>query len=112
MLKLGSHVGMSGKKMMLGSVEEALSYGANTFMLYTGAPQNTKRKDLSELNTLLQKVTVEQLCLNIVDALQNFPNFKDERMYKGKTVYLYKLAQLLTSDILHIIEMKEILLKQ
>ena len=50
MLKLGSHVGMSGKKMMLGSVEEALSYGANTFMLYTGAPQNTKRKDISELN--------------------------------------------------------------
>ena len=50
MLKLGSHVGMSGKKMMLGSVEEAISYGANTFMLYTGAPQNTKRKDLSELN--------------------------------------------------------------
>ncbi len=50
MLKLGSHVGMSGKKMMLGSVEEALSYGANTFMIYTGAPQNTKRKDLSELN--------------------------------------------------------------
>ena len=49
MLKLGSHVGMSGKKMMLGSVEEALSYGANTFMLYTGAPQTTKRKDLSEL---------------------------------------------------------------
>jgi deoxyribonuclease-4 len=41
---------MSGKKMMLGSVEEALSYGANTFMIYTGAPQNTKRKELSELN--------------------------------------------------------------
>ena len=41
MLKLGSHVGMSGRKMMLGSVEEALSYGANTFMIYTGAPQNT-----------------------------------------------------------------------
>lgn len=50
MLKLGSHVGMSGKKMMLGSVEEALSYGANTFMIYTGAPQNTRRKDISELN--------------------------------------------------------------
>ena len=50
MLKLGSHVGMSGKKMMLGSVEEALSYGANTFMIYTGAPQNTRRKEISELN--------------------------------------------------------------
>lgn len=50
MLKIGSHVGMSGKKMMLGSVEEALSYNADTFMLYTGAPQNTRRKDISELN--------------------------------------------------------------
>lgn len=48
-IKLGSHVGMSGKDMMAGSVREAVSYGANTFMLYTGAPQNTKRKDLSEL---------------------------------------------------------------
>lgn len=49
MIKIGSHVGMSGKKMMLGSVEEALSYGANTFMIYTGAPQNTRRKEISEL---------------------------------------------------------------
>lgn len=48
--KLGSHVGMRGKEMMLGSVREALSYNADTFMLYTGAPQNTKRKDISELN--------------------------------------------------------------
>lgn len=47
---LGSHVGMSGKEMMLGSVKEALSYNADTFMLYTGAPQNTKRKEISELN--------------------------------------------------------------
>lgn len=49
MLKLGCHVGMSGKEMMLGSVKDAIRYGANTFMLYTGAPQNTKRKELSEL---------------------------------------------------------------
>lgn len=50
MLRIGSHVGMSGKEMFLGSVKEAISYGANTFMVYTGAPQNTKRKDISELN--------------------------------------------------------------
>lgn len=49
MLKIGSHVGMSGKKMFLGSVEEAVSYGANTFMMYTGAPQNTRRKKIEEL---------------------------------------------------------------
>lgn len=50
MLLIGSHVGMSGKEMLLGSVKEALSYGANTFMVYTGAPQNTRRKDISDLN--------------------------------------------------------------
>src|SRR5690554_5197611 len=50
MLKIGSHVSMSGKKMLLGSSEEAVSYGANTFMIYTGAPQNTRRKPIEELN--------------------------------------------------------------
>lgn len=50
MLKIGSHVSMSGRDMLLGSAKEARSYGSNTFMFYTGAPQNTKRKDLSELN--------------------------------------------------------------
>ncbi len=49
-LLLGSHVSMSGKKMLLGASEEALSYGANTFMIYTGAPQNTRRKPIEELN--------------------------------------------------------------
>lgn len=49
MLKIGSHVSMGGKDMLLGSATEAHSYGANTFMFYTGAPQNTKRKDISEL---------------------------------------------------------------
>ncbi|MFL0581635.1 deoxyribonuclease IV [Solibacillus silvestris] len=49
---LGSHVSMSGKKMLLGASEEALSYGANTFMIYTGAPQNTRRKPIEELNIM------------------------------------------------------------
>ncbi|MBD1382127.1 deoxyribonuclease IV [Metabacillus arenae] len=50
MVKIGSHVSMSGKKMLLASSEEAASYGANTFMIYTGAPQNTRRKKIEELN--------------------------------------------------------------
>lgn len=50
MIKLGSHVGMAGKEMFLASAKEAASYGANVFMLYTGAPQNTRRKDVEELN--------------------------------------------------------------
>lgn len=50
MIKLGSHVSMSGKDMLLCSAKEAASYGADTFMVFTGAPQNTKRKDISKLN--------------------------------------------------------------
>lgn len=48
---IGSHVGFS-KEQLLGSAKEAISYGANTFMFYTGAPQNTIRKniDLELLN--------------------------------------------------------------
>ncbi len=50
MIKIGSHVGMSGKDMFLNSAKEAASYGANTFMAYTGAPQNTRRKEIGELH--------------------------------------------------------------
>ena len=46
---LGSHVSMNGPEYYLGSVKEALSYGATTFMFYTGAPQNSYRKPTSEL---------------------------------------------------------------
>lgn len=48
-MRIGSHVGMSGKEMFLGSAKEAISYGANTLMVYTGAPQNTRRKDIKDL---------------------------------------------------------------
>ena len=41
MLIIGSHVGYKKDSGLVGSVEEALSYNANTFMFYTGAPQNT-----------------------------------------------------------------------
>lgn len=60
MLLLGSHVGMSGKDMLLNSVKEALSYGANTFMVYTGAPQNTRRKEISELNIPAARALMEE----------------------------------------------------
>lgn len=64
MLKLGSHVSMSGKKMLLGASEEAVSYGANTFMIYTGAPQNTRRKKIEELNIEAGRLHMEQNDIN------------------------------------------------
>lgn len=42
-LIIGSHVSFKKEEQLLGCVKEALSYGANTFMYYTGAPQNTNR---------------------------------------------------------------------
>ena len=64
---IGSHVGMKGKDMFLGSVKEALSYGANTFMVYTGAPQNTRRKKIEELRIedgtkLMKEHGMENVC--------------------------------------------------
>ncbi|WP_042458475.1 deoxyribonuclease IV [Neobacillus dielmonensis] len=50
MLKIGSHVSMSGKAMLLAASTEAVAYGSNTFMIYTGAPQNTRRKKIEDLN--------------------------------------------------------------
>ncbi|MCG1008992.1 deoxyribonuclease IV [Salinicoccus sp. ID82-1] len=47
---IGSHVSMSGKKMLEAASISAKSYGANTFMIYTGAPQNTRRKKVEDLN--------------------------------------------------------------
>lgn len=49
-LLIGSHVSMKGKPMLLGSAEEAAGYHENVFMIYTGAPQNTRRKPIEELN--------------------------------------------------------------
>ncbi len=48
MLIIGSHVGFNKDSQVLGSLDEALLYGANTFMFYTGAPQNTKRSAIRE----------------------------------------------------------------
>lgn len=43
MLKIGSHVSLKSPEYLLGSVKEAISYGANSMMIYSGAPQNTRR---------------------------------------------------------------------
>ena len=55
-LILGSHVSYNSSEGLVGSVVEALSYGSNTFMFYTGAPQNTIRSSIDlELTSLAQK---------------------------------------------------------
>ncbi|WP_281165004.1 deoxyribonuclease IV [Liquorilactobacillus sicerae] len=46
---LGCHVGMKAPDMLLGAAREALAYRATCFMIYTGAPQNTRRKPISAM---------------------------------------------------------------
>ena len=48
MLIIGSHVGFKKDTQLLGSLEETLNYDANTFMFYTGAPQNTARSSIND----------------------------------------------------------------
>ncbi len=45
---IGSHVSFDSKEQLLKSVKESISYNANTFMFYTGAPQNTKRSPIND----------------------------------------------------------------
>ena len=71
MIKIGSHVSMSGKKMLLAASEEAVSYGANTFMVYTGAPQNTRRKKIEDLN--IEAGTKHMIENGIVDIVVHAP---------------------------------------
>ena len=51
-LIIGSHVSYKNSSQLLGSVKEALSYKANTFMFYTGAPQNTSRGTIEDSLTM------------------------------------------------------------
>ena len=53
-LIIGSHVSYKNDTGLLGSIKEALSYGANTFMFYTGAPQNTLRSRYTICSIQLQ----------------------------------------------------------
>ena len=94
---IGSHVSMSGKDMLLGSVKEALSYGANTFMFYTGAPQNTRRKAISELKVeeakALMKDLKDSLHIDCIDNLRLLNRYDIEGLsdevceYASKTIF-------------------------
>ncbi len=70
---LGSHVSFSKDKQMLGSVLEALSYQANTFMFYTGAPQNTMRLSIDEELTSLAHNLMDKENINIENVVVHAP---------------------------------------
>ena len=93
-IKIGSHVGMAGKEMFLGSVKEAESYGANVLMLYTGAPQNTKRKEIAELNIeagweYAQKAGIEEIVVH-APYIINLANTVKPEIFELAVTFLEK----------------------
>ena len=72
-LIIGSHVSYSSQEGLVGSVIEALNYGANTFMFYTGAPQNTIRTEIDLELTKLAKKTMKEQNINIENVVIHAP---------------------------------------
>ena len=72
-LIIGSHVSYKNNTGMLGSVKEALSYGANTFMFYTGAPQNTNRGEINDLLTLEAYKLMKENNINLEKVIVHAP---------------------------------------
>ena len=72
MLIIGSHVSF-GKNQLLGATEEALSYGSNTFMFYTGAPTNTVRKEIDKKTTEKAITLMKENDINIENVICHAP---------------------------------------
>ncbi len=84
MLKIGSHVSFTNKGGLKQSVLDSLSYGANTFMFYTGAPQNTVRSKIDLENTYEAHQLMVENGINIKDVVIHAPyiiNLANEKKF-------------------------------
>lgn len=93
---IGSHVNMSAPKMLVGSVEQALSYNANAFMFYTGAPQNSVRKPVEQLRVEEARKLMEENNLDIKNAVVHAPYIIN--LANAKDDGIYELSKKLLSD--------------
>ena len=96
MLLIGSHVKYNSKEQILGSLNEAISYGANCFMFYTGAPQNTIRSLINKDVCNNAKTIMKDLDFDIKNAICHAPyiinlaNNSDEDKYQFSIDFLIK----------------------
>lgn len=95
MLIIGSHVSF-GKEQLLGAVKEAISYGANTFMFYTGAPTNTIRKEIDSSLTEQAISLMKESNIDIQNVICHAPyivnlgNKSDEAKYNFSIDFIRK----------------------
>lgn len=91
------------KEILKGNIEIPLF--EERYNIIRNVSKIVKEKMNGNFYTFTKGVTIDTELFEII--VKYFPNFKDERIYNNKKIYFYKLAQLLTSDILHIRERKE-----
>ncbi len=72
-LIIGSHVKFNKNEQLLASVKEAISYGATTFMFYTGAPQNTNRAEINDFKTIEAMDLMKKNNININNVIVHAP---------------------------------------
>ena len=72
-LIIGSHVSFNKNEQLLGSVNETINYGANTFMFYTGAPQNTQRVPINDKLTMEAKTLMTKNGIDINNVIIHAP---------------------------------------
>lgn len=72
-LIIGSHVSFKKDDQLYGSLKEALSYGSNAFMFYTGAPQNTNRYPINDELTYKALQLMKEKNINIKNIIVHAP---------------------------------------
>lgn len=91
MLLIGSHVSFKSNTQLLGSTKEALSYGENTFMFYTGAPQNTKRSKIDDNLTNEALKLMNENNIDIRNVIVHAPYIINLANDENKEKYLFAI---------------------
>lgn len=91
MLLIGSHVSFKSNTQLLGSTKEALSYGENTFMFYTGAPQNTKRSKIDDNLTNEALKLMKESNIDIKNVVVHAPYIINLANDENKEKYLFAI---------------------
>ena len=88
------------KKLLKGNVEIPLLEKRHETIVSVSRIVNEKMN--GSFYKYIKDINIDTKLFDII--ISNFETFVDERIYNDKKIYFYKLAQLLTSDILHIRE--------
>jgi len=73
MVLLGSHVSMKAPDLLLGAVQQTVAYGGNAFMIYTGAPQNTRRRSTDDMKITEGRTALKEHAISLDNVVIHAP---------------------------------------